>query len=187
MSTELHEVDYRTLSLNPMTMFGEEWAALTAGNAERGYNSMCIAWGHLGAIWEDKLSDDRKRRNVRLPTAIVYVRPQRYTKEFMDREEYFTISFLGENNRKPVAYLGAHSGRDEDKIANAGVTPVFVDEYETCYLAEARLVFVCRKLYAEELTDAGFVDRQIIEGNYPERDLHTQYIGEIVRVLARDE
>ena len=82
----LREVSYKDLSLNPMTMFGEEWAALAAGSEERGCNAMCIAWGHLGAIWEDKLSEDRARHRLRLPTAVVYVRPQRYTREFMERE-----------------------------------------------------------------------------------------------------
>lgn len=169
-----------------MTLFGEEWAALTAGTAEGGHNSMCIAWGHLGAIWEDKLSDDRARRRLRLPTVSVYVRPSRYTKEFMDREAYFTVDFLGAERRKAVAYLGARSGRDEDKISNAGLTPAFDEATGACYLAESRLVFVCRKLYAAPLVEEGFVDASIMEGNYPKRDFHTMYVGEVVKVLEKE-
>ena len=178
----LQEISYTDLSLNPMTLFGKEWAALTAGNEERGYNSMCIAWGHLGAIWEAK-SDPEKRRIGPLPTAWVYVRPQRYTKEFMDREAYFTINFLGKEGKKACGYLGSRSGRDEDKVANAGLTPVFDAQYDTTYLAESRLVLVCRKIYTDVLDEEGFVDRSLLEDNYPARDLHTCYLGEIVKTL----
>ena len=178
----LQKVPYKELRLNPMTLFGEEWAALTAGNAERGYNSMCIAWGHLGALWERKPVS-----HARLPTAVVYVRPQRYTKEFMDREACFTIDFLGMDQRKKAGYLGAKSGRDEDKIAQAGLTPVFDEQYDTTYFAESRLVLVCKKLYAAPLVEEGFVDTTLVDGNYPARDFHTMYVGEIVKVLVRGD
>lgn len=174
----LQEIEYTDLCLNPMTLFGDEWAALVAGNDERGFNAMCIAWGHLGAIWGRS-----SRRGHSLPTACVYVRPQRYTKEFMESEGFFTIDFLGADRRSASAYLGARSGRDEDKIAKLGLTPVFDEEYDTTYLAESRLVLVCKKLYAAPLAEEGFVDTDVLEDNYPQRDLHIMYVGEIVKVL----
>jgi flavin reductase (DIM6/NTAB) family NADH-FMN oxidoreductase RutF len=168
------EVSVKDLSINPMTMFAQQWMLLTAGTADSGYNTMTCSWGHLGSIWG---------HGGGIPTAAVYVRPQRYTKEFVDREEYYTISFFP-GYKKELAYLGTHSGRDGDKVAEAGLTPVFADGYT--YFAEASLVFVCRKLYRAPLKEEYFLDKAVMEEHYPSRDFHDLYIGEIVRVLAAE-
>lgn len=174
----LKEIKYEDLQLNPMTMIGREWMLITAGNAERGVNTMTAAWGHLGAIW------DLPGRKGCLPTACIYVRPQRYTKEFVDREAYFTLTMFDESWKKQLAYLGTVSGRDENKIERSGLTPVF--EADTTWFAEAKLVLVCRKLYQQELREEGFVDQEVLERNYPKRDFHTMYLGEIVKVLVSE-
>ena len=171
----MREISFRDLKINPMTMFGDEWLALAAGN-EDGWNAMTVAWGHLGSIW------DRRDRPGCLPTAIAYVRPSRYTLEFMDREDSFTLSLFGSEKRKALAYIGSHSGRDGDKCAEAGLSPVFEDG--TVYLKDAKLVLVCRKLYEQWLTEDGFVDKALLDENYPKRDLHKMYVGEILRVLV---
>ena len=119
-----------------------------------------------------------------LPTAIVYLRPQRYTKEFMDREAVFTLSVFGKPYQKALAYLGTHSGREEDKIASAGLTPIFADD--TTYFAQAKMVFVCRKLYHAPLLEEGFVDKSLVENNYKMKDFHEMYVGEIIKVLVQD-
>ena len=172
----LKEIGVEALSLNPMTLIGREWMLITAGNEHRGYNTMTAAWGHLGAIW------DLPGRKGHLPTACIYVRPQRYTKEFVDREQLFTLSFFDEIWKKQLGYLGTVSGRDENKIEKAGLSPVFAED--TTYFAQARLVLVCRKLYQANLKEENFTDPDIVERNYPQRDFHTMYIGEIVKVLA---
>ena len=173
----LKEINIRELQVNPVTLFAEDWMALCAGNETRGYNAMTVAWGHLGAIWESG------NHSHRLPTAICYVRPQRYTREFMDRETYFTLSRLPKEYKKALGILGTKSGRDGDKIKEANLTPVFEDE--TTYFAEADLVLVCRKLYQAPLVESGFVDREIIEFNYS-GDYHKMYVGEIVKTLIRE-
>ena len=157
--------------------FGKDWMALAAGD-EKGYNAMTVAWGEVGTLWDRY---DTKRHEV-YPVATVYVRPQRYTKEFLDREEFFTLSYLGKGHRKELGYLGSCTGRDSAKMAECGLAPVFA--YGTVYFAEAELVLVCRKLYCQKLEEASFVDRVLIERNYPERDFHTMYTGEIVRCLS---
>ena len=172
----LKEIDVKDLTMNPMTLIGQEWMLITAGNQENGYNTMTAAWGHLGAIW------DLPGRKGHLPTACIYIRPQRYTKEFVDQEECFSLSFFDESWKKQLGYLGSVSGRDENKIKKAGLTPVFGEG--TTWFEEARLVLVCRKLYQQKLMEDGFVDRDVLERNYPNRDLHTMYIGEIIKVLV---
>ena len=171
----LKEVSYKELNLNPMTLFGEDWLALAAGNETSGYNTMCIAWGHMGTLWE------RDNHANRLPTVTCFVRPQRYTKEFMDKEELFSISHFSPSMKKALGYIGSHSGRDGDKIEESGLTPVF--DNGTMYFAEANLVFICRKLYQAPLIESGFTDKGLIEFNYPARDYHEMYVGEIIKVL----
>ena len=166
----MKQIDFRELSLNPMTLIGSEWMLITAGTEERGYNTMTASWGHLGTIWNR-------------PTSVCYVRPQRHTKAFMDREEYYTLSFFP-GYKKELSYLGTKSGRDGDKVAAVGLTPVF--EEGCTYFAEAKLVLVCRKLYRAPLQEAGFTDREVLEKNYPDRDLHEMYVGQIVKVLVKE-
>lgn len=170
----MKEIAWNEMILNPSTLFGNDWMALAAGNERDGCNAMTVAWGQLGALWE------LGSHSNRLPTVTVYVRPSRYTKEFMDRENVFTLSRVP---RKAHGILGSKSGRDLDKITAAALTPVFSDN--TVWFEEADLVLVCRKLYQASLMEEGFVDRDIVDFNYPERDFHTMYIGEIIRVLQK--
>lgn len=95
----MKEVDVKSLQVNPFTLFGEDWMALAAGMKETGYNAMTVAWGHLGSVWE------RETHQNRLPTAICYVRPSRYTKTLLDREEYFTLSHFAPEQKKALGYL----------------------------------------------------------------------------------
>lgn len=166
----MKEIDVKQLMLNPVTLIGQEWMLLSAGTQESGYNTMTCSWGHLGNLWN-------------VPSAVCYVRPQRYTKEFVDREDLYTLSFF-EGKKQELAYLGTHSGRDEDKVAKTGLTPAFGEGYT--YFAEAKLVLVCRKLYQAPLKEECFLHQEVVEKNYPERDFHDLYIGEIVKVLAQD-
>lgn len=165
----LTPIDISTLQLNPMDKIAHEWMLVTAGTWERGYNTMTASWGHLGSIWG---------HGGGMPTAVVYIRPQRYTKEFVDREEYFSISFFPGQYKKVLGYLGSHSGRDEDKVAAVGLTPV--SDEKTTWFQEASLVLVCRKIYRAPITEEGFLDRQVLDSAYPKRDFHDMYVGEIV-------
>lgn len=171
----MREIPIQDLQLNPMTKIGREWMLITAGNADAGFNTMTASWGHLGSIWG---------ANNGSPTAVIFVRPQRYTKEFVDREEIFTLTFFGEEFRKDLAYLGSHSGRDEDKIAKTKLTPLFLDE--TTGFEEAELTLVCRKLYRSPILEEGFIDKSVIEENYPKRDYHDMYIAEIMKAYVKE-
>ena len=167
----MRERPIQDLILNPMTAIADEWMLLTAGTEARGFNTMTVSWGHLGSLW-GKYS------------AVVYVRPQRYTKVFLDREDLFTITIFDGDKKKDLSYLGSHSGRDEDKVARVGLTPWFEEGFTG--FEEARLTLVCRKLYRAPLTEEGFLDKSILASCYPERDLHEVYVGEIVKSYTRD-
>lgn len=168
------EISVQELQLNPMTKIAGEWMLITAGNAAQGYNTMTASWGHLGSIWG---------HGGGLPTAVTFIRPQRYTKEFVDREAYYTLTFFPEEYKKALAYLGSHSGRDGDKVAAAGLHPVFGEE--CTWFQEASLVLVCKKLYRAPIVEEGFLDKTIVEDCYPNRDFHDMYVGQIVKTLVK--
>lgn len=170
----MKEANYKDLRFNPFRLIGDEWMLVTAGNEKDGCNTMTASWGGIGCLWGH---ND--------PVATIYIRPSRYTKEFIDKEERFTLCVMDKSFKRQMAYLGSVSGRDEDKIKKAGLTPVY--ESGTTYFAEAKLALVCKKLYAQELEEKGFFYQETIDGSYPLRDFHTMYIGKIERVLARDD
>lgn len=161
----LNEIDIKKVNLNPFKKIGDEWALLMAGN-EKGYNSMTISWGYMGVMFNK-------------PVFLTVVRPQRYTKEFLDKSEYFTVSFFNNEYKKTLAYLGSNSGRDVDKTSVDGVTAKFCDD--TVMYEEASLVLVCRKLFTMDQSKAEFFDESIKKEIYPTGDFHTFYTGEIVK------
>ena len=116
------------------------------------------------------------------PVAYVFIRPQRYTKEFIDGTDTFSLSILGEEHRKTLSYLGTVSGRDEDKISKSGLH--VKHEGVTPYFEEANTVMVCRKLFAQPLDPAGFIDKECDTKWYPQKDYHTMYVVEIEKVLV---
>ena len=171
----MKKLDVKELLLNPMDKIAHEWMLITAGTLESGYNTMTASWGHLGSIWG---------HGGGLPTSVIFVRPQRYTKEFIDREDYYTLSFFPAEYKKALGYLGSHSGRDEDMVAAVHFHPISVQNGVT--FEEASLTLVCRKLYRAPIAEENFIDKSVVEDCYPKRDFHDMYIGEIVEVYTKD-
>ena len=162
----LERIDVKTLDQNVCSLIGDQWMLITAGTPER-CNTMTASWGGLGVLWGTNV-------------ATCYIRPQRYTREFVEREAYFTLAFFGEEHRKALALCGARSGRDIDKVKETGLTPLF--DQPAPYFEQARLVLICRKLYTHDLDPAAFLD-PAIAGSYKDGDYHRMFVGEIVKVL----
>ena len=159
------------LMMNPFTKMGKEWMLITAGNETTGINTMTASWGGVGVLWN---------KNV----ATAYIRPQRYTKKFVDENDYFTLSFYDLKDQKALAYLGRVSGKDEDKIAHVGFHSIINNNYG--YFDEATMVLVCKKLYHAPILASGFVEKDLDQKNYPNKDYHEMYIGEIVEVFVKE-
>jgi len=157
------------LNDNPFKLIGKDWMLITAG-APESFNTMTASWGGLGVLWERKV-------------AFCFIRPTRHTFGFMEHSPIFTLSFFEERHRKTLAFCGSHSGRDTDKIKDAGLTPVDKDGF--VYYQEARLVLACRKLYFQDLSPERFVDPKIGD-MYPQKDYHRMYVGEIETCLLRE-
>jgi flavin reductase (DIM6/NTAB) family NADH-FMN oxidoreductase RutF len=157
-----------TLSDNPFTLIGKQWMLITAGSPDK-FNTMTASWGGLGVLWE---------RNV----AFCFIRPTRYTYEFVEGFPHFSLSFFEETYRKALTFCGSHSGRDRDKTAESGLTPVHDNGF--MYFNEARLVLACRKLYYQDISPERFLERGI-DDLYPKKDYHRMYVGEIMKCLLR--
>lgn len=155
------------LRKNPFQLIGKDWMLITAGNEEK-VNTMTASWGGLGVMYG---------KNV----AYIVIRPTRYTKEFVDQEETFSLSFFDKGYRKTLNYLGTVSGRNEDKIAKSKLTVVRYED--TPYFDEAKLVFICKKLFKQPLNTDGLVNDQLKQTWYRTGDYHTLYIAEITAVL----
>lgn len=167
---EFREVRLEELELNPFAKIGREWMLITAGNEEK-LNTMTASWGGMGVIWGKN-------------AATVYIRPQRYTKEFVDSADTFTIAFFGEEYRKALNICGSVSGRDTDKVGQAGLTPYYTDG--TAAFQEADMILVCKKMYHGNLVPENF-DQPENDGKwYPEKDYHTMYIAEITKALIKE-
>ncbi|OUN22098.1 flavin reductase [Flavonifractor sp. An82] len=163
------KIDPKALDQNVFSLIGDQWMLITAGKQDQ-YNTMTASWGGLGVLWGK-------------PVATVYIRPQRYTLEFVEREDTFTLCFFGEQYRKALALCGSKSGRDVDKVKECGFTVATAEGAP--YFEEADLVLVCKKAYWQDMDPTHFLDGEIDSKWYPEKDYHRIFIGEIVEVLRK--
>ncbi len=155
---------------NTFKLLDKDWMLVTAGPIED-FNTMTASWGHLGILWN-------------LPIAIAYIRPQRYTYGFANKYEDYTLSFFSEAYRPALQFCGTRSGRDCDKVAETGLTPIQTERGNVIF-QEARLVLECRKIYEDDLKKKNFLVPEIVKKNYPKNDFHRFYMGEIVGVHKR--
>lgn len=156
------------LTDNPFKLIGVDWMLITAGTAES-FNTMTASWGGLGVLWDRKV-------------AFCFIRPSRYTFEFVEKAQNVTLSFFEEKHRKALSFCGTHTGRDIDKVKEAGLTPI--KEPGLIYFTEARLVLACRKLYYQDIVPANFLESKIND-MYAKKDYHRMYVGEIVKCLTK--
>lgn len=165
--SKFNEIKPEELNKNAFQLIGKDWMLITAEKDDK-VNTMTAAWGGFGVMFG---------KNV----TYIVIRPQRYTKEFVDNSSTFSLSFLDNSFRKQLNYLGTTSGRDEDKISNSNLS---IDhENNTPYIEEANLVIICRKLYAQDFSSEHFIHTELDEELYPNKDYHTLYISEIEKIL----
>ena len=167
---EFRSINPQEIFDNPFKLFGSDWGLVTAGTQE-GFNTMTVSWGGLGLMWTK-------------PVAFTFIRPSRYTYEFLERGDMFTICFFVEQYREALSFCGSKSGRNVDKVAETGLTPVFTED-GIPYFEEARLVLVCKKLYAQMLNEESVLGGDAVLKNYNGDDYHKMYISDIWEVLTK--
>ena len=158
------------ISENLIKMIGTDWMLITAGTREK-FNTMTASWGFAGVIWNR-------------PSAICFIRPERYTYGFMERADNYTLSFFSEAYKDALKLCGSKSGKNTDKPKEAGLTPKFLPN-GTVSFEEASLILECRKTYADNLKPENFLAQYIIDTVYNKEGFHRMYIGEITQALQK--
>lgn len=153
---------------NPFETFHNQWALVTAGNL-KDYNTMTISWGGLGSLWSK-------------PVATVYVKPIRHTYNYLESNDYFTVSFYDDAYKKDLGVLGRLSGRDGDKVAQTSLTPEEIDQSVT--FSQAHTTLLCKKIYVQDL-DVSQMPEDAIKNYYQTEAPHRMYIGEVIKVIEK--
>ncbi len=162
------EINFREIKENLVQMIADEWMLVTAGTKESGYNMMTASWGFAGEMWG-------------ADSMITVIRPARYTMEFIEKNDYFTLSFYGDN--KAIHKIcGSQSGRDINKTEATGLTPVF--DGDATYFEQARVVVVLKKQYVQQMEEKCFTDPEPLR--WYNNDLHYAVIGKVEKVLIRE-
>lgn len=154
-------------------LIGKEWMLITAGDSTS-YNTMTASWGGLGWLWNK-------------PVAFIFVRPERYTHDFIEKNDRLSLSFFSEDYKPALQICGTKSGRDGDKVKEAGLSPKSLESGVMTF-DEARMVLDCKKLFKTEMTDSAFIDKELLARWYNEKPgggLHTIYVVEIESVYAK--
>lgn len=164
----MNEINALSLQKTPFEMIGKDWMLITAGD-EKKHNTMTASWGGLGVLWN---------KNV----VFAFVRPQRFTCDFLFDSEYFSLSFLGDEYRDVLSYCGKYSGRDVDKAKECNITPDF--SQNAPFFKESETVIICKKLYVQQMNEESVIDESI-KSNYSGDDYHHVFVGEIIKVLQK--
>lgn len=168
--SDFKKITAEELTANPFKLIGKDWMLITAGDKEK-FNTMTASWGGVGIMWGK-------------PVATAYIRPQRYTFEFIENGDYYTQSFFDEEYRDALKFCGSKSGRDYDKVKETGLTPVVDDETGAVYFKEAKVVFICKKMYAQFLNEESALTEDVTK--WYNCDYHKMYMSEIVSVLVKE-
>lgn len=168
----MRAIDPKKITDNFIEMIGHEWMLVTAGSPER-FNTMTASWGTIGYLWNR-------------PVATVFVRPERYTYEFMESGREFTLAFLGLENKAAHKVAGTQSGRDIDKMKETGLHPLPTERGNVIY-EEARIALECRTLYTDAVQQAHFLEPGLYEQWYggAHGGDHKIYVAEIVSAWER--
>jgi len=165
----MREITTKEYQDNLFEVMKSQWALLTAGTMDK-YNTMTIGWLTAGIIWGKDV-------------VTCYVRPSRYTYQFIEDNDFFTISFYDPRYRSNLSHLGTHSGREADKVKFVDFHPIELDH--TISFEEARMTIVCKKIYDQQM-DEGKMQTFGIERYYSHGDYHRFYIGEIIKIYVED-
>lgn len=169
----MKEINVSELKDNMFDAISKEWMLVTAGTQEK-FNMMTASWGGTGVLWAK-------------PVAFIFIRPERYTYQFIEEGETLTLSFLGEGHKDIHKICGSKSGRDIDKVAATGLKPFATPEGNIAY-EQARMVLECRKLYADMIKPEQFIDASLVSRWYGEGHggFHKMYVVEIEHVWVKE-
>ncbi len=167
-------IKINNFNTNIFSQLDKNWMLLTAGDFHSNqFNTMTVSWGFMGTFWGK-------------PMVIAGVRPQRHTLKFMEEFDTFTLCAFPEDCKEILSYCGSKSGRDVNKIAECGLTPICCDHVDAPTFKQAELTIECKKVYSDNIKGKNFIDKSIIESWYKERDFHQLFFGEVINIKGVD-
>lgn len=162
-------VDIEDFNVNPFSKIGKDWMLVTAKNKDGKVNTMTASWGGLGVLW---------KKNV----VFIFIRPQRYTKEFIDSSNEFSLCFFDSGYKKTLSYLGSVSGKDENKIEKSYLTLSNIENIPV--FEEAETIICCHNLFKQDFLPTSFLDKSLEDTFYKNKDYHTMYVAEINNIFV---
>lgn len=154
---------------NVLTRIGDDWMLVTAGNENEGCNTLTACWGGVGNLWHRD-------------AAFIFIRPTRYTYEFIEKNDMFSLTFFPSGYRKELSLLGSKSGRDGDKISEANLSVQYLDGVPT--FEQGNLCIICKKMYYLDF-EPDRIPQDVIKRFYPDGDFHRFYAGEIIKIYTK--
>lgn len=167
---DFKEISPAELKESPFHLIGTDWMLVCAEKNNGRANAMTASWGGLGVMWG-------------LNVAYTVIRPQRFTKEFVEEAEGYSLNFF-DGQRQMLNYMGSVSGRDEDKIQKSALN--VLHEGKIPYFEQAKIALICKKLYAQEFKPECFLAKELDGKWYPAHDYHTIYISEVKKILVKE-
>ena len=164
----MKEIKVRDIQENFVKLIANDWLLIGA-KKENETNMMTASWGMIGNLWNKEVIN-------------VYVRPQRYTYEFMENADTFSCSFFDESYRDQLNLCGTKSGRDIDKVKECNFDLEIIENAPV--YQQAKLTFICRKIAVYDLDPTQFKDESI--NKHYKNDYHRVYTGEIIKVLINE-
>ena len=163
------DIPVEEFTVQPLQLLSQQWMLLCAGDyAKNDFNMMTIGWGSFGTMWKK-------------PFVQVVVRPGRYTYEYLEKYDDFTLTAFPPQFREALNICGGKSGRDIDKLKETGLVPVESSKVKSPGFQQAELIVECKKMYYADIKPKHFLDPAIAK-NYPKKDYHRSYFGEILAI-----
>lgn len=166
------EVSTRKLKFNVFETIANEWGVVTMQDDGK-VNAMTVNWFQMGHLWREDV-------------VTIYIRPQRHSYPLLNQEETFSLCFFAPNEetRKKLAFLGASSGKDCDKLAECGYSAQY--DGATPFIAQAKWAFICEKIYVQDLERQGFLNQDLVAKEYAANDYHRMIVARIKKVLVAE-
>ena len=164
------DVPFDAYAVQTVRIMQQYGILLTTLDAAGKPNSMAIGWGTIGSIWSK-------------PVFVVLVRPSRYTYGLLEQRGEFTVNVIPPDMQPIVEYCGTVSGRDRDKFADKGLTPLPAKTIATPNIAQAVVNYECKVVHRNDLLPAQLAE-DIARSAYPQGDFHRVYFGQILHVQA---
>ena len=165
----MKEISIKEVKENLVKCIADDWFLIGAKKDDQ-TNMMTASWGMIGNLWNKEVVN-------------VYVRPTRYTYEFIDNSDTFSCSFFDESYREQLVICGRNSGRDINKVEVCNFDEEIVENAPV--YQQAKLTIICRKIASYDLNPTQFIDEMIDQKHY-KNDYHRVYTGEIIKVLTNE-